>query len=54
VTIQDPTVWSRPWTVRQEFGKQSEQQNKISALKKRELFVGAVTTLGPALLAKGG
>jgi len=29
VTIQDSTVWTRPWTVRQEFGKQSEQQNKI-------------------------
>jgi hypothetical protein len=29
VTIEDPTVFSRPWTVRQEFGKQSEQQNKI-------------------------
>jgi len=29
VTIEDPTVFTRPWTVRQEFGKQSEQQNKI-------------------------
>jgi hypothetical protein len=29
VTIEDPTVWTRPWTVRQEFGKQSEQQNRI-------------------------
>jgi len=29
VTIEDPTVWTRPWTVRQEFGKQSEQENRI-------------------------
>ena len=29
VTIEDPTVWTRPWTVRQEFGKQREQENRI-------------------------
>jgi hypothetical protein len=29
VTIEDPTVWARPWTVKQEFTKQSEQENKI-------------------------
>jgi hypothetical protein len=29
VTIEDPTVWTRPWTVKQEFTKQSEQQNRI-------------------------
>jgi hypothetical protein len=29
VTIEDPTVFMRPWTVREEFGKQSEQENKI-------------------------
>jgi hypothetical protein len=29
VTIEDPMVWTRPWTVRQEFGKQSGQENKI-------------------------
>ena len=29
VTIEDPTVWVRPWTVRQEFRKQSDQQNRI-------------------------
>jgi hypothetical protein len=29
VKIEDPTVWTRPWTVEQEFGKQSEQENRI-------------------------
>ena len=29
VTIEDPTVWVRPWTVRQEFRKQSDPQNRI-------------------------
>jgi hypothetical protein len=29
VTIEDPTVWTRPWTVKQEFTKQSGQENKI-------------------------
>jgi len=29
VTIEDPTVWVRPWTVKQEFRKQSEQENRI-------------------------
>jgi hypothetical protein len=28
VTIEDPTVWTRPWTVKQEFTKQNDQQNK--------------------------
>jgi len=28
VTIEDPTVWTRPWTVKQEFTKQSEQENR--------------------------
>jgi hypothetical protein len=28
-TIEDPTVWTRPWTVRQEFTKQSDEQNRI-------------------------
>jgi hypothetical protein len=28
-TIEDPTVWTRPWTIRQEFARQSEQQNRI-------------------------
>ena len=29
VTIEDPTVWARPWTVKQDFTKQSEQENRI-------------------------
>jgi hypothetical protein len=29
VTIDDPTVWTRAWTVKQEFTRQSEQQNRI-------------------------
>jgi hypothetical protein len=29
VTIEDPTVWTRPWTVRQEFTRQSEQENRL-------------------------
>jgi hypothetical protein len=28
-TIEDPTVWTRPWTVKQEFTRQSEQDNRI-------------------------
>jgi hypothetical protein len=29
VTIDDPTVWTKPWTVKQEFTRQSEQENRI-------------------------
>jgi hypothetical protein len=29
VTIEDPTVWTRPWTVKQEFSRQSDQQNRL-------------------------
>jgi hypothetical protein len=29
VTIEDPTVWTRPWTVKQEFTRQSDEQNRI-------------------------
>jgi hypothetical protein len=29
VTIEDPTVWTKPWTVTQEFTRQTEQGNRI-------------------------
>jgi hypothetical protein len=29
VTIEDPAVWTRPWTVKQEFTKQSDQANRV-------------------------
>jgi hypothetical protein len=29
VTIDDPTVWTRAWTAKQEFTKQNEQANRI-------------------------
>jgi len=29
VTIEDPTVWTRPWTAKQEFTQQSGKQNRI-------------------------
>ena len=29
VTIEDPTVWTRPWTAKQEFTRQSDQENRI-------------------------
>src|SRR5712672_3338039 len=29
VTIEEPTVWTRPWTVKQEFTKQSDQENRL-------------------------
>jgi hypothetical protein len=28
VTIEDPTVWTRPWTVKQEFTRQSDPENR--------------------------
>jgi len=28
-TIEDPTVWTRPWTVLQEFTRQDEEENKV-------------------------
>jgi hypothetical protein len=28
-TIEDPAVWTQPWTVKQEFIKQSDEQNRI-------------------------
>ena len=29
VTIEDPTVWTAPWTVRQELKRQSDEENRI-------------------------
>jgi len=29
VVIEDPTVWTRPWRVKQEFTRQSEEENRI-------------------------
>ena len=29
MTIDDATTWTRPWTVRYEFTRQSEQENRI-------------------------
>jgi hypothetical protein len=29
VTIDDPTVWTRPWTVKQEFTRQSDRENRL-------------------------
>jgi hypothetical protein len=29
VTIDDPTMWTRPWTVKQEMNRQDEQANRI-------------------------
>ena len=29
VRVEDPTVWARPWTVKQDFGRQSDQENRL-------------------------
>jgi hypothetical protein len=29
IEIEDPTVWTRPWTIKQEFTRQSEEANQI-------------------------
>ncbi len=29
VTVEDPTVWARPWTAKQDFTRQNEQENRI-------------------------
>jgi len=32
VTIEDPTTWTKPWTVKQEMSRQDEQANRIYGL----------------------
>ncbi len=29
VTLEDPTAWTQPWTVKEQFGKESDEQNRI-------------------------
>jgi hypothetical protein len=29
VTVEDPTVWTRPWTAKQVFTRQNEEQNRV-------------------------
>jgi hypothetical protein len=29
VTMDDPTTWTRPWTVKQDYSKENEEQNRI-------------------------
>jgi hypothetical protein len=29
VTIEDPTVWTQPWTVKEEFTRQSDEDNRL-------------------------
>jgi len=29
VTVEDPTVWTRPWTAKQEFVRQNDEENRI-------------------------
>jgi hypothetical protein len=29
VTIEDPTVWTKPWTVKQEYSRQSDEENRL-------------------------
>ena len=29
VTMEDPTTWTKPWTVKQEYSKQNDQANRI-------------------------
>jgi hypothetical protein len=31
VTLDDPTTWTKPWTVKQEFSKQSDEANRVYA-----------------------
>ena len=29
ITIEDPTTWTKPWTVKQEYSKQNDQFNRV-------------------------
>jgi hypothetical protein len=29
VTVEDPTVWTRPWTAKEDYTKQSDQENRL-------------------------
>jgi hypothetical protein len=29
VIIEDPTVWTRPWTVKQDFTRQGDEENRL-------------------------
>jgi hypothetical protein len=29
VTVEDPTVWTRPWTVKEDFNRQSDEENRV-------------------------
>jgi hypothetical protein len=29
VTVEDPTVWTRPWTAKEDYTKQSEEENRL-------------------------
>jgi len=29
VTVEDPTVWTKPWTMKEEFTRQNEKENRI-------------------------
>jgi hypothetical protein len=29
VRVEDPTVWTKPWTVKQEFSRQSDEENRL-------------------------
>ncbi len=29
VRVEDPTVWTQPWTAKEEFTKQSDQENRL-------------------------
>jgi len=29
VTVEDPAVWTRPWTVKQEFSRQNDEENRL-------------------------